>query len=101
MIEFNPGQLVRLCRPQPRSGGYYDVSVFIYSENGSARRELYPINTIGMIVEKGFKGNPGVYQVLIDETVVIVSDTFLKLFDPDEIIVVDIDDLEFTESVTI
>lgn len=94
MIEFYPGQLIRLCRPEPDHTGYYyhDVSVFIYSENSETRRELYPINTLGMIVEKGFKGSPGVYQVLIGETVIVVSDSFLKLFDPDEVIFNEYDD---------
>ena len=94
MIEFNPGQLIRLCRPEPDLTEFYyhDVSVFIFSENGNTRRELYPINTIGMIVEKGFKGNPGVYQVLIGETVIVVSDSFIKLFDPDEVIFNEYDD---------
>ena len=91
MNDFNPGQLIRLCRPEASwSGEYYDVSVFIQSES-KTERKLYPINTIGMIVEPGFKGNPGVYQVLIGEVLAIVADSFIKHFDPDEVIFNDYD----------
>lgn len=86
MNDFKIGQLIRLSRPENGwEEKYYDVSVFIQSES-KTERKLYPVNTIGMIVEQGFKGNPGVYQVLIDEVVGIVADSFIKPFDPDEVI---------------
>jgi hypothetical protein len=102
MKHFKNGQLVRLCRPNEEQGlfPWYDVSVFIQTESNTERK-LYPVNTIGMIVEQGYGYSPGVYQVLIGKVMAIVSDSFIKPFDPDEVIQDYIfEDFEITDSVT-
>ena len=91
MNDFKVGQMIRLTRPEAScSGEYYDVSVFTQTES-KTEHKLYPINTIGMIIEQGYGYNPGVYQILIGEVMAIVSDSFIKHFDPDEVIFNDYD----------
>ncbi len=89
MNEYYSGQLIRLCRPSQHTVVPWtqEVSVYILHENGYTEHVLYPINTIGMILISHFQNMIGMYQILIGNNVAIISDSFIKSFEQDEIMI--------------
>lgn len=87
-IDFEAGQLVRLSHIESNSiySGHYDVTVYFLSENNQFVPGTLAPNTIGLVISKDHSLK-GVYKVLFNDRVAIISDSYLKLFDPNERII--------------
>lgn len=83
--KLKAGQLVRLVDIDPSNAYYrnYNVTVYFCSENDQLVPGKLSSESIGLIIRKE-NGLKGTYRVLFNDRVALITDTYIKLFDPDD-----------------
>ena len=87
MNDIRIGSLVRLIKAPNSKSIEPEVRVYICGDMGVLTSKNLPVNSVGMVIEK--TPNNVVYKVLFGDKLAMISDTYLKEYDPDEKLFID------------